>query len=470
MVQKEAVNAVSIVQLLQKDNAASHYWSANEQVLVACSGGVDSMALLHALQQLPVEDRPDITVLHVHHHLREAAEADYQLVRAYCWEHHLNLEVKHWENPPDTNVEAAARKFRYDFFKEQMAATGSTTVLTAHHADDQIETILMRLTRGSTLKGYAGIQTTRSFGMGTLIRPLLTVEKDTLYAYCAAHAVPFREDETNQMLGYTRNRYRQQVVPLIKKENKQAAQHFTDFSKDLTDLVTIVEPLIQENCQRVFTQKGKEWELDRDAFLKYSDAMKRLVMSHFLTNVWQVAVQRQHVHDIIALTTNEKPQSEINLADGTVQRRYAVIRFLLPQAAKLKKLQFKEDLSLNKWLVLPFNGKIGLFLPSKQECESEPNMYVRKEEVTLPLIVRNWQPGDTIQMNHKKTFTKKISRIFIDKKIPVEEREAAWVVTDQQGKILLVPGYASSIWVHESGDFVLSLININEVQDVTSRY
>src|SRR5699024_6021746 len=124
-----------------------------------------------------------------------------------------------------------------------------------------------------------------------------------------------------------------------------------------------------------------------------------------------------------------------NLADGTVQRRYAVIRFLLPQAAKLKKLQFKEDLSLNKWLVLPFNGKIGLFLPSKQECESEPNMYVRKEEVTLPLIVRNWQPGDTIQMNHKKTFTKKISRIFIDKKIPVEEREAAWVVTDQQGKI-----------------------------------
>lgn len=460
---------MSIVHVLQKENAAKQYWTANDHVLVAISGGVDSMALLHAMQQLPVEERPHLTVLHVHHHLREAAEADYLLVRDYCREHELQLEVKHWENPPDSNVEAAARQFRYNFFKDQMAEMGSSMVLTAHHADDQMETILMRLTRGSTLKGYAGIQPTRTFGTGKLIRPLLTVEKDALYAYCSAHAVPFREDETNQMLGYTRNRYRQQVIPLIKNENEQAARHFADFSNDLTDLVTLATPLIVEACHTLFVKKETEWTLDRGAFLEHSDVMKRLVMSHFLMEIWDVPVQRQHVQQIIALATSEKPQSEITLSGGQVQRRYGVIRFLSSNPVKLKKLQFKEELSLNKWLLLPFNGKIGLFLSCTQERENEQKVHVRKEEVSLPLVVRNWQPGDTIQLNKNNPFTKKVARIFIDKKIPVEERERAWVVADQEGKILFVPGYASSIWIHESGDFTVSLININEVQYVTSR-
>lgn len=461
---------MSIVQLLQKDNAAQQYWTANDQVLLAVSGGVDSMALLHAMQQLPLEERPHYTVLHVHHHLREAAEADYRLVRDYCQEYGLDFEVRHWENPPHTNVEAAARKFRYDFFKEQMVAKGSTVVLTAHHADDQMETILMRLTRGSTLKGYAGIQKARSFGEGTLIRPLLSIEKESLYDYCAKNAVPFREDETNQTLGHTRNRYRQQVVPLIKKENEQAAHHFADFSNDLTDLVTIVAPLIADYCQQLFTKEESEWVLDRTDFLARSDAIQRLVTSHFLTDIWQVPVQRQHIQQIIDLATSEKPQAELILSGGIVQRRYAIIRFYRSKPAKLKKLQFNKELSLNKWLLLPFNGKIGLFLSCTKDAVNESKVYIREEEVTFPLVVRNWQPGDTIQLNKNNPFTKKIARIFIDKKIPIEERELAWVVVDRAGKILMVPGYASSIWIHKSGDYVLSLININEVQYVTSRY
>lgn len=461
---------MSIVHVLQKENAAQRYWTANDQVLLAISGGVDSMALLHAMQQLPLEERPHYTVLHVHHHLREAAEADYRLVRDYCQAYGLDFEVKHWENPPHTHVEAAARKFRYDFFKEQMIAKGSTVLLTAHHADDQMETILMRLTRGSTLKGYAGIQKVRPFGEGMLIRPFLSIEKESLYAYCAKNAVPFCEDETNQTLGYTRNRYRQQVVPLIKKENAQAAHHFSDFSNDLTDLVTIATPVIADCCQQLFTKETSGWVLNRTDFLAHSGAMQRLVMSHFLTAIWQVSVQRQHIQQIIDLMTNEKPQAELILSEGRVQRRYGTIRFYKSQPDKLKKLQFNKELSLNKWLLLPFNGKIGLFLSCTNDAMNESKVYIREEEITFPLVVRNWQPGDTIQLNKNNPFTKKVARIFIDKKIPIEERELAWVVVDQAGKILMVPGYASSIWIHESGDYTLSLININEVQYVTSRY
>lgn len=462
---------MSIVQTLRKDNAQYGYWQAGDRVLLAISGGVDSMALLHAMQQLPPPERPNMTVLHVHHHLREEANQDCQLVVDYCHAHGLDLEVKHWRDHPDSNIEAAARKFRYAFFKEQMAAKNSTILLTAHHADDQMETILMRLTRGSTLNGYAGIQRIRPLGNGSLIRPLLAFEKKSLYDYCQQYAVPFCEDATNQELTYTRNRFRHQIVPLIKGENTQAARHFAEFSSDLTDLAEVAMPLIEQTSTRIFTPKEGEWELDRADFLMQGEAMRRLVISHFLTAHWQGAAQRQHVQQIIDLIVGHQPQATIDLPGGIVRRRYDRIAFVLLEKTKLNKLQFKKELSLNKWLQLPFNGKIGLFLPSVKAPSNPPLGYLRQEEVSLPLVIRNWQPGDTIQMNKKQPFTKKVARIFIDKKIPLEARDQAWVVADQAGKLLLVPGYASSIWVHDSGDYALSIININEVQDdVTSRY
>ncbi|MGP6139199.1 MULTISPECIES: tRNA lysidine(34) synthetase TilS [unclassified Jeotgalibaca] len=446
---------MTLTQVLRTANAFHGYWQAGDQVLLAVSGGVDSMALLHAMQQLPFNERPEMTVLHIHHHLRTEAEKDYQLVHNYCEEHHLKLEVKHWTEHPESNIEAAARAFRYEFFKEQMATTNSKLLLTAHHADDQMETILMRLARGSTLPGYAGIQRIRSFATGHLVRPLLAFEKKELYAYCAEHAVPFREDESNFSSDYTRNRFRNTIVPLLKQENEQAARHFGEFSDELSDLLSVATPVIKEASKQLFQKNGKDWVLSIQAFLEQPPAMQRLVLSYFLTNVWEATTQRQHTQQLLDLMVAGKPQAEIALIGGTVQRRYDLITFKLTETAKLNKLQFNQELELNKWLELPFNGKIGLFLSSTYASENGTIARLKAEEVVLPLIVRNWQHGDAIQLNKKQPFTKKIARIFIDNKIPNEDRDQAWVVTDYSGKILLVPGYATSIWLHEIGDYDL---------------
>lgn len=443
---------MTLTQMLRKANSAHQYWRAAEPVLLAISGGVDSMALLHAMQQLPMDEKPMMTILHVHHHLRSDADLDYELVAEYCLKNNLPYVVKHWHNPPTNNVEEAARLFRYQFFIEQMREKNSQVLLTAHHADDQMETILMRLVRGSTLAGYAGIQKERTLATGRLIRPLLAIEKKDLYAYCEAYNVPFREDESNESLLYSRNRYRNVIVPLIKQENEQAAKHFGEFSESLTDLLTIAEPLIVGTFEVLFKQEGVAWELSIPLFKAQSESMQRMVLSHFLTKVWEVPTQRQHFQQLLLMIESEKPQTEITLAGGIIQKRYDTVRFKRSVTSEPGKLQFNQELELNAWLQLPFNGKIGLFLSHDTAPAGESQIQLNSQDIKLPLIVRNWQPGDTIRMNKTKPFTKKVARIFIDKKVPMEKRHQVWIVTDSEGKVLLVPGYASSIWIHELGD------------------
>lgn len=435
------------------------YWEKNERILLAVSGGVDSMALLDVVRRIPEESRPTIEVVHVHHHLREDSDADLLLVKEYCERYNFLFHEKHWDPHfhPKSDLEAAAREFRYDFFSEKMKERNAAILLTAHHADDQMETILMKLTRGSALSGYSGILRERKFSIGKLIRPLLETEKEELYRYCLENNVPYREDSTNQELNFTRNRYRNQILPLIKKENEQAARHFQAFSQDFLDMTNIVEPVLKEKIATYFEKNHASWQFSIRLLENEPIALQRLLLTYFLEKIWSnegVIAKKIHVALILELMYNKNPQSELSLSGGLIKKRYDTVIFEKTSGLEedLKKFPtIYKELKLNQWLQLPINGKIGLFSFSKKSVavgnEKIKVFQLSNKKIQYPLVVRNWQPGDRIQLNPREPFTKKLNRIFIDKKISKEDRDKILVISDANGIILWIIDYAASIWL-----------------------
>lgn len=192
-------------------------------VLLAYSGGADSSALLHLLSRQAKEYGFSLTLAHVNHGIRgKDAERDEAFCKQTAAQYGCEIFVRRADIPVlaktrKTGIEEEARRLRYDFFAEVMEKTGAKILVTAHHADDNLETILFRLSRGTSLSGLCGIAPARPFCGGYLVRPLLSVSKDELLAYCKAEGIAFVEDASNAELSYTRNFIRNNVVPGLKQ-------------------------------------------------------------------------------------------------------------------------------------------------------------------------------------------------------------------------------------------------------------
>ena len=193
-------------------------------VLLAVSGGADSMALLRAMRALKSPGFDRLVVAHFNHHYRgPEADADEQFVVHQCQSLGLGCEIGHGSAAPSDRcgdgLEAAARAARYKFLQRTAEQRGARYVVTAHTADDQVETILHHVLRGTGLAGLAGMARTRMLGPAvTLIRPMLDISRDEVLAYLALLAQPFRVDATNAELQFTRNRIRHELLPLVKRD------------------------------------------------------------------------------------------------------------------------------------------------------------------------------------------------------------------------------------------------------------
>ena len=192
----------------------------NDTVVIGLSGGPDSMCLLSILECLPI--KINIVCAHINHNIRKESEQEATFLKEYCANKGITFEYTKFEKKSETQDynEAELREKRYLYFAEIIAKYKAKYLFTAHHGDDLIETILMRITRGSNIKGYAGFPISTDKKTYQIIKPLIYLTKDEIVKYNKAHKIPSFEDATNTSNKYTRNRYRQNIPPFSKEENK----------------------------------------------------------------------------------------------------------------------------------------------------------------------------------------------------------------------------------------------------------
>lgn len=430
-----------------KNNA---YWQPNQKLLLAISGGVDSMVLLELMQKAAQKDHLTLVVAHVDHRLRPESEKEAFYLSRYCQKQEISYHCKIWEETDKTkNTEARARKFRYTFFSDIMEQENISTLMTAHHSDDQAETILMKLTRGSALLNLVGIRAKQAFSGGELIRPFLIFSKEQLEQFAKQSSIVYFEDSSNQSDTYLRNRMRDQVVPVLKKENPKFLQHITDFSEQLTLADELIQSVIAPKYERWVKKTKDGWSFQ----LSELKQEKRSVQTFFLMAFFQqtivpkgVVISQSQMQQLLKLLNQPAPQLTMPIEQGwQIVKEYNLVHL------KKRQLEYEEShfslyenesvfLSKNEWLGLETVQK-KIEQPEIIKNWSEHSLFI-SDQTALPLTIRHRKNGDRISMT--ACLTKRVNRIFIDQKVPNLVRDQSWIILSAQDQIIWVPPFVNS--------------------------
>lgn len=429
---------MTLRQQVNRELARQKLLSPTQTIVVAVSTGVDSMVLLDLLLQLPVQQRPQIVVAHVNHHLRAQSAEEAVFLTNYCATLPVTLKLADWlvEDHPQTGVEAAARQFRYDFFEKVMVTTGATAVLTAHHANDQAETYLMKLARGGDLAQLQGIQAVRPFRNGRLVRPLLSFSKQQLRQYAAERQLTYYEDATNTDVTLTRNRMRQRVIPELMQVNPALLTHIAAYEDQLTTLLKAKKQMIAVLLPTVQVQR----QLDPKKLLKLPSDWRLAVFQTWLQQYLPQLVSETKLAPTYHWAIQPQTTARLSLTTSLELVKVAGMLTVLPVKKRVKKLRPSEKImvDLNQWQKITATQSVGIFATSPDHA-SQPFPLLASD---MPLVLRPWQPGDQLKLkNGGQQF---VRRILIDQKVPPVERAAAMVLVTAQGTVLWLVGHKFS--------------------------
>lgn len=423
-------------------------WKEGTTILVGVSGGPDSMALLHFLKEQSQRQNWHIIALSVDHGLRgEESRLDTVFVKETCenWgivSETVTLDVPGWKKEHQQSTQVAAREMRYRYFEECMDRYGAEALFLAHHGDDQAETILMRLARGSNPAAVSGMDITRSFASGELIRPMLSCSKVQIQQYCERHDIPYRIDPSNATEDYTRNFFRHRVLAPIKTEFPTFHQHAQRFSEALKADEAYLEGQAAEMFAEVVDyDAGKQaaaFEIDR--FLTYPIALQRRVYHLILMYLYQalpVDLHHRHEAQFFELIASSKANSSLDFPAG-LQLTKSYSRMTVSFCNEAKDL-FHYTFHAPGSVTLP-DGSLLTASFTPHSTENGSHVFVLPlADVTLPLQVRTRKNGDKMKLRGMRG-TKKVKDIFIDEKIPAVKRRDWPIVEDATGTILWLIG------------------------------
>lgn len=417
-------------------------FNSQVSVLVAVSTGADSMALLNLLAQLPSALRPRLNVVHVNHQLRQASVKEAAFLTTYCQQHDWPLFQTKWPLAahPQHGTEVAARQFRYQYFARVLQQQGISYLVTAHHADDQLETMLMRLARGGNLQQLTAIAPVRQFHSGQLVRPLLPFTRQQLRRYVATKKIPFFEDQTNQDVRITRNRIRHEVVPVLKALNPLAAQHAVNYAVQLQRVLAVNDSQLDHALTQIGTFTAIGYQGDLTLWHQLSSDKQRLVLERLLTRVLVekgVAVKAQQITAVLQLLNSQRAQSQLDLAAGWQARKtyqkFTIGPALAPPQPVKYTLSSGTTCQVQQWQISLAPAAMAM-KPGEQL-----DVWLAPEE--LPLQIRHRQPGDRLKI---RAGHQKVKRILSDQKIPQQQRDQLWVIATQQNLVLWLLGLKKS--------------------------
>lgn len=429
----------------------ANWWTADDQVVVGVSTGVDSMTLLHLLRNLPNSSRPKIIVAYVDHRLRDQSDIETAYINDYCASHQLQLEQTVWQlgSHPETGIEAAARTFRYTFFQSVLQQTGAHYLLTAHHGDDLAETVIMKLVRGGRLSSLTGIRAKRPFFDGTMIRPLLSFSKQQLQDFAEANQIKWYEDATNRKLTIQRNRVRHEVIPLLKAENPRLLPHILSYTMQLADTLDAVNGLLDPIVSKAvnFT-RDQAAQIDNRILMSYPDNVVKLVIQQVVERHLHIPnVSNDQLNTIARLVSqSDTPQAKLNLEEGwLVQREYELLIICKDPQKILGKSEKRRAFMviLDRWYSLNQSINFGVFSEDRPSIHGKPTIFQLSND-DFPLRVRSAAPGDRILIGQGKH--QKVSRVLINAKVPDSKRESTQVLVTANNTVLSVLGIKNAVF------------------------
>ena len=411
----------------------------NSHLLVACSGGVDSMALLHFLHKKSGNFSIQLSCVHVDHMLRgEESFEDLQFVKSYCDERGIPFYGKSIAIPEIVereggNVQAICRKERYNYFEQIMQQIEADNLVTAHHADDQVETVLMSLTRNSSMTGLKGIDPIRTFSEFHIIRPFLAVTKIEIKEYLLSNKINWREDVSNAKNVYTRNRFRNKIIPLMQEENEQLSTNILQITEQIRNDDAFLMELAMGRFTDIVTKSDKNrYKLSVQALKEVPIALQRrliLILLNYIYGKHHTYQTYQLVQSILSLSYTQNGHSEVHLPERFIAKRSydeLVVEKLQP-----KTVLSSIYLTKNEWVMFgQYRIFVGDLLFDHSSYKSSTLYYFNSEHFDAPFFVRPFKQGDRIHL-HGMEQAKRISRIFIDEKIPVDERQLLPIIATE---------------------------------------
>ncbi|MDO3412892.1 tRNA lysidine(34) synthetase TilS [Saccharibacillus sp. CPCC 101409] len=448
-----------------REEAAEHaMWAPGDCVVAAVSGGPDSMALLHLLHALSLEQGFALVCAHVNHGLRpEESAAEEELVRQAA----LRLGVPFELGRPDVaaykkesglGTQAAARELRYRFLREAALRRGAAAIALAHHAGDQAETVLLHLLRGSGPAGLAGMRRVRERGGMRLARPLLRFGKADLVGFCAANAVRFAEDSSNAHTDYARNRLRLETLPQLESYNGRLVEALNRLADTLGPEDDYLAGETDRAFERLCRRSGEATELDTAGFAALPFALQRRLVKLILNYLPAAGAETDFAKvDLVRrqLVSPDASTWTLDLGYGrTCTREYDRAFFRLgrpPIETPKTRLLGREPDARRIWF-----GSRGLTFREEDEVpDSQTLLALGADEAAFdadrleyPLTVRSRLPGDRIELP-RGAGTKKVKDLLIDEKIAPSERGLVPVVCDARGRVVWLAGLRRSAhaWV-----------------------
>jgi len=435
-------------------------WLDGDRILIAVSGGPDSVALLHLLYELGEEFQLHLELAHLQHGIRgEEAKKDARFVAELAERLKLPFHLKEINLPEmrsdagKGNLEALAREERYRFFGEVIREHKLDKVATAHTQDDQAETVLMWLLRGTGMKGLGGMSPLHQIHMAsgdatdtlTVIRPLLEISKAEIVEYLDERKLNYRVDRSNLNASLLRNWIRLELLPKIQQRVG------TGFSARLSHLAAMIrdedhflEDLARKSYESVRDSNG----LSRAGLLCEPKALQRRILRHWigLTRGHLRGMEFVHIEELLRLIKEGPPQGRLSIPGGwELLREYDTVK-LAKASGSPKRICYTYEFSIGTVLRIPEAGM--------QLCSEEVDISVGavptgpmealfdREALPRNLVVRNFRGGDRFKPLGM-TGHKKVKGLFIDKKVPLSVR-ASLPLLATEDEILWIPGYGRS--------------------------
>lgn len=422
----------------------------DEPIVVAVSGGPDSMALLALLIEIKKKLSIKIICAHVNHNMRIESKQEKKMVEDYCLKNGVVFEYMEILNYNKGNFHDDARKKRYDFFEKLIEKYQAKKLFTAHHADDLAETILIRLNRGSTLKGYAGFAKVSKLDKYRIIRPLISVSKDDILSFVKKNEIPYAIDCSNLKDIYTRNRIRKYIIPKLKEENSNILNKFYQFSQTLLDYYNYVDKIVLSKYELICDDNSLDiFKLKKEEKLIQINILHKWLHSYYKDEINKIS--NCHVDALYRLINSSKVNKMIELPNQVF-----AYKFYDKMILKVKSQNCDSyHIILSDIVNLPNGHTIEKI--STIEKNSNYVCLLDSSELTLPIYIRTRFNGDRMSVKGM-VGKRKVNDIFIDKKINLDDRDSWPIVVDSNDQIIWLPGLKKSKFdkqIYEKYDIIL---------------